>query len=59
MHKYRFTVVFERELSHEEINELEMALAAQCEDYGPYVMQLLEAGTSETKSGDTSTGEAG
>lgn len=41
MAKYCFTVVFERELSHEEINELEFALSAQCEDYGAYVSQLI------------------
>jgi hypothetical protein len=41
--RYRFIVIFERDLTHEEVNDLECALSAQCEDYGPFISQLVKA----------------
>ena len=40
--QYKFIVELDRELSHEEMNELEIALWAQCEDYHCLNAQLVE-----------------
>ena len=60
MAKYTFTMVFERELSHEEVNDLEMALWAQCEDFRPSVAQLVRVypkQQSDVTHSSPSTGE--
>lgn len=41
MNKYRFTIIFDKELTHEEVNQLEIALCAQCEDIGFSNAQLI------------------
>lgn len=42
MQKYRFTVILERELTHEEFNKLEIAFCDFCDQYGYSFAELVQ-----------------
>lgn len=50
MAMYKFIIELDRELSHEEMNELEIALWAQCEDYGCLNAQLVGVPKQQTEA---------
>lgn len=55
MAKYQFIFVLEKELTHEEINDLEYSLHAQIEDFSVTASQLVEVTPKETPPTPKST----